>query len=85
MLILNMCLPIVALTSSKILFQAVNKNNRLMCKRSGDIVLVFLLLNLNNIPFHANIPFLYILKTSQNQTCSDIFKGIDLGYSREVD
>ena len=30
--------------------------------------------------FHANVPFLYPLKTSENQRFSDVFRGIEMGH-----
>ena len=34
-------------------------------------------------PFHANVPFLYPLKMSENQTFSDIFLDMEIGHWRE--
>ena len=34
-------------------------------------------------PFHANVPFLYPLKMSENQRFSDIFEDMEIGHWRE--
>ena len=34
-------------------------------------------------PFHANVPFLYPLKMSENQRFSDIFGDMEIGHWRE--